>query len=99
SGYGYSGGRARCFAFWQEFSKCYASADTPSQCTSQVEDYIECLHHRKEIARAFEIKEQHMKNVAHQNKESRKVAQVLSEGVITNVGLISKREDEGSTKE
>ncbi|EJT49025.1 hypothetical protein A1Q1_01936 [Trichosporon asahii var. asahii CBS 2479] len=68
SGYGYSGGRTRCFMFWQEFSKvgdtvstaltsqCYAGADEPSQCIAQKEDYMECLHKTKEIERAQEIK-------------------------------------------
>lgn len=54
-------GRTRCFAFWQEFSKvieiglteadyqCYAGADSPKDCLNQKEDYLECLHHTKEV--------------------------------------------------
>jgi len=73
---------------WQEFSKCYASADTPAQCTAQSEDYLECLHHTKEIARARTIKTHFIQKQAHEGKEGRKVAEVLSEGVIMGVGLI-----------
>lgn len=32
-----------------DFQKCYANADTPSQCTLPKEDYLECLHHTKEV--------------------------------------------------
>lgn len=42
-------GRGRCFHFWQEFSKCYASADFPTQCNAERDDYLECLHHTKEV--------------------------------------------------
>jgi NADH dehydrogenase (ubiquinone) Fe-S protein 5 len=49
SGFGLKGGRGRCFPFWQEFAKCYASADHPEDCRLQYEDYQECLFHRKEV--------------------------------------------------
>lgn len=42
-------GRGRCFHFWQEFNKCYATADAPQQCLDQRDDYLECLHHTKEV--------------------------------------------------
>lgn len=29
--------------------QCYAHADPPQECKLQVEDYLECLHHRKEV--------------------------------------------------
>nr|XP_019006274.1 NADH dehydrogenase (ubiquinone) Fe-S protein 5 [Kwoniella mangroviensis CBS 8507]OCF69735.1 NADH dehydrogenase (ubiquinone) Fe-S protein 5 [Kwoniella mangroviensis CBS 8507] len=41
-------GRTRCFPLWQEFSKCYASAEKPVDCVAQKDDYMECLHHTKE---------------------------------------------------
>ncbi|CAE6431267.1 unnamed protein product [Rhizoctonia solani] len=90
SGFGYTGGRSRCFPFWQEFAKCYANADAPSECRAQSEDYLECLHHTKEIARAKTIKAHFVQTQAHQGKEGRKVADILSEGVIVGVGLINK---------
>jgi hypothetical protein len=29
--------------------QCFAKADTPSECKLQAEDYLECLHHSKEV--------------------------------------------------
>ncbi|KAF8911223.1 hypothetical protein CPB85DRAFT_1304298 [Mucidula mucida] len=55
SGFSYSGGQPRCFAFWQEFQKCYASADIPTQCRLQGEDYLECLHGKKAAARQAKV--------------------------------------------
>lgn len=42
-------GRNRCYTFWQEFHKCYALADKPEECVLQRDDYLECLHHSKEV--------------------------------------------------
>lgn len=50
SGYGFKGGPSRCFSFWQEFQKCYAQAEGPSDCVAQSDDYLECLHHGKEVS-------------------------------------------------
>jgi len=71
-----------------EFAKCYAAADTPSQCSYQADDYLECLHHKKEIARAKQIKAHFIQKQQHENKEGSKVAEILAEGVIGSVGLI-----------
>ena len=30
-------------------SQCYAQTDVPSQCAPQADDYLECLHHTKEV--------------------------------------------------
>ncbi|KAI6148670.1 hypothetical protein BKA82DRAFT_4140389 [Pisolithus tinctorius] len=94
SGFGYTGGRSRCFAYWQEFSKCYSQADAPSQCRVQADDYLECLHHTKEIERAKAIRAEFIKQAEHQAKEGRKVADLLADGVIVSVGLIQR--DRGS---
>ncbi|KAG8982700.1 hypothetical protein FRB94_009909 [Tulasnella sp. JGI-2019a] len=103
SGYGYSGGTARCHPFWLEFSKCWASADAPSQCANQADDYMECLHHKKEIARAQEVKAHFIKKQLHENKEGKKVADIVADGVIGSVGLIPREgpkdgEDKSKTK-
>ena len=29
--------------------QCYVRADAPQECKLQAEDYLECLHHRKEV--------------------------------------------------
>ncbi|KDQ09590.1 hypothetical protein BOTBODRAFT_137553, partial [Botryobasidium botryosum FD-172 SS1] len=88
SGYGYTGGRSRCFPLWQEFAKCYAQTDNPSDCVAASKDYTECLHHTQEIARARAVKTHFIEKAAHQTKEGRKTADILSEGVIVGVGLI-----------
>ncbi|TFY70940.1 hypothetical protein EVG20_g2063 [Dentipellis fragilis] len=100
SGFSYTGGRSRCFAYWQEFSKCYAQSDTPTECRLQADDYLECLHHTKEIARAKAIKLEFIKKAQHQAKEGRKVADVLADGVIVGVGLIEREKsgDAGHAK-
>eukprot|EP00277_Geminigera_cryophila_P013904 CAMPEP_0179439108 /NCGR_PEP_ID=MMETSP0799-20121207/22752_1 /TAXON_ID=46947 /ORGANISM="Geminigera cryophila, Strain CCMP2564" /LENGTH=79 /DNA_ID=CAMNT_0021221217 /DNA_START=20 /DNA_END=259 /DNA_ORIENTATION=+ len=51
SGFGSNGGPGRCYAFWDQFSECLKTADTPMTCKLAHEDYLECLHHKKEIAR------------------------------------------------
>ena len=49
SGFGINGGKGRCFPFWQEFAKCHMQADTPEECALPLEDYKECLFHKKEV--------------------------------------------------
>jgi hypothetical protein len=50
-------GPSRCFPFWQELLSCYvvnSSDDDDSgkkKCVPAMEDYYECLHHRKEVRR------------------------------------------------
>lgn len=48
-------GPSRCFPFWQELLACYVvntSGDDDSgkkKCAPALEDYYECLHHKKEV--------------------------------------------------
>jgi hypothetical protein len=48
-------GPTRCFPFWQEVMACYvinSSVDDNKavwKCHEQLEDYLECLHHAKEV--------------------------------------------------
>lgn len=42
-------GPSRCFSFWQEFRKCYINAESPAECKFAKDDYLECLHHTKEV--------------------------------------------------
>lgn len=50
-----STGVGRCFPFWQEVLGCYVvntSAEDDSgkkKCALALEDYYECLHHKKEV--------------------------------------------------
>jgi len=48
-------GVSRCFPFWQEVLACYVvntnSEDDSGKkkCVPVLEDYYECLHHKKEV--------------------------------------------------
>ena len=50
-----STGPSRCFPFWQDVLACYVvntSTEDDSgkkKCSPVLEDYYECLHHRKEV--------------------------------------------------
>ena len=51
-------GPSRCFPFWQDVLACYVvntSTDDISgakKCVPVLEDYYECLHHKKEVSQA-----------------------------------------------
>ncbi|KAK1921400.1 hypothetical protein DB88DRAFT_500629 [Papiliotrema laurentii] len=90
SGYGLNGGRSRCFEHWQEFQKCYARAETKGECTLQKEDYLECLHRTKEIARAKEIKAHYLQKQAHESKNQREYAEKAATGIVVGLGLVEK---------
>jgi hypothetical protein len=38
-----------------EFLKCYASAEHPNECVGPRSDYMECLHHKKEVPFTFSL--------------------------------------------
>ncbi|KAF9447741.1 hypothetical protein P691DRAFT_775902 [Macrolepiota fuliginosa MF-IS2] len=92
SGFGFSGGRSRCFTYWQEFQKCYAGTDDPKSCATQYFDYFECLHHPKELARAKAIEQEFLRKAQSVAKEGRKVADVLAEGTTVGLGIIQQAE-------
>eukprot|EP00035_Acanthoeca_spectabilis_P020270 m.431971 g.431971 ORF g.431971 m.431971 type:complete len:89 (+) comp17374_c0_seq1:182-448(+) len=58
SGYGVSGGKGRCYKFWQDFMDCMKRDDRSIACKAQAMDYEECLHHKKEYERRATISEQ-----------------------------------------
>ncbi|CAN8062798.1 unnamed protein product [Agarophyton chilense] len=68
SGVGVNGGTGRCYPFWLEFTKCMADADLPVDCKAFREDYVECLHHDKEVERrtaiAAELNRRRLKEIA-----------------------------------
>jgi hypothetical protein len=49
-------GVSRCFPFWQEYMACYVinqndpEARKQGVCVPRLEDYYECLHHKKEVS-------------------------------------------------
>jgi len=55
SGYGAYGGTGRCYKFWTILRDCVNENTDKSVCKPAGEDYIECLHHKKEFDRINEI--------------------------------------------
>ncbi|KAK3327722.1 hypothetical protein B0T19DRAFT_400558 [Cercophora scortea] len=94
SGYGLHGGPGRCFPFWQELLACYVvntSADDDSgkkKCGPVLEDYYECLHHKKEAARVKALQAAYRKAEAEGSRETAPNA-----GQIRNLGLLSREDD------
>ena len=42
--------QGRCYPFWMEFAKCMSDAEHPKMCVNAKDDYMECLHHKKEVS-------------------------------------------------
>ncbi|CDS14386.1 hypothetical protein LRAMOSA06555 [Lichtheimia ramosa] len=95
SGFGLDGGRGRCFHFWQEFNKCYASADFPQQCLAQRDDYLECLHHTKEFARVTRIKAEELK----QAEKKMKLKEAANAAATSNMARLNIVDDKQQTIE
>ncbi|XP_068662255.1 NADH dehydrogenase [ubiquinone] iron-sulfur protein 5-B isoform X1 [Aristolochia californica] len=49
SGWGITGNKGRCYDFWTDFSECMSRCREPKDCALLREDYLECLHHAKEV--------------------------------------------------
>ncbi|ORY22121.1 hypothetical protein BCR39DRAFT_552149 [Naematelia encephala] len=88
SGFGYRGGPARCHIFWQEFLRCQALASEREDCVLTRDDYLECLHRTKEIARAKEIKAHFIEKQIQETHDKRQAAEKAASGVIVSLGLI-----------
>ncbi|KAG0228577.1 hypothetical protein B0O80DRAFT_440745 [Mortierella sp. GBAus27b] len=94
SGYGYGGGRSRCYPFWQEFHKCYALADKPEECVLQRDDYLECLHHSKEAIRTKTIQDEQWKQKEKRAKEaaeSKKKADSTSASNVPRLNVVEEK--------
>ncbi|CAG7923792.1 unnamed protein product [Penicillium olsonii] len=93
SGYGNNGGRSRCYPFWQEVLGCYVvnSGEGESgkkKCVPALEDYHECLHHRKEALRTMKMQAAYRKaEAAHPRENAPKAEQIRS------LGLLGKEEE------
>ncbi|KND88560.1 NADH dehydrogenase [ubiquinone] iron-sulfur protein 5-B, partial [Tolypocladium ophioglossoides CBS 100239] len=94
SGYGMHGGVGRCFPFWQEVMACYVintSAEDDSgkkKCAPVLEDYYECLHHKKEHARALAMQAAYARAETATPRDNAPSARQ-----IRNLGLLGKEED------
>ncbi|KAJ7211158.1 hypothetical protein GGX14DRAFT_363007 [Mycena pura] len=81
-------GPSRCSAYWQEFTKCYASVTSPKQCGPQRDDYLECVHRTKEVPRNAALEVAFERQLAQDLKEHKKELDAQADGVPTRVGLI-----------
>ncbi|EFW20223.1 hypothetical protein D8B26_003348 [Coccidioides posadasii str. Silveira] len=93
SGYGTSGGPSRCFPFWQKLLACYVvnsgeGENGKLKCVPVMEDYYECLHHKKEAARTRALQNAYRKALAAHPRENVPRAEQIS-----SLGLLGKEED------
>ncbi|KAL2759254.1 hypothetical protein ACRALDRAFT_1075463 [Sodiomyces alcalophilus JCM 7366] len=92
SGYGTHGGPSRCFPFWQEVLACYATNNATEEyvkktgkCGAALEDYYECLHHKKEAARTRALQAAYRKvATATEREESPSVGHIRSLGTLAD---------------
>ncbi|KAJ9125748.1 hypothetical protein QFC24_002532 [Naganishia onofrii] len=82
------------YSLVSDITVCYAGAEDPQECVLQKEDYLECLHRSKEIARAKEIKQHFLQTQAHELGDARKAADVAAKGVIVSLGLVKPITDD-----
>ncbi|BDD60746.1 hypothetical protein MAP00_005845 [Monascus purpureus] len=89
SGYGVKGGPSRCFPFWQEVLGCYVvnsgdGDEGKKKCGAALEDYYECLHHRKEALRTMKLQAAYRKaEAAHPRELEPKPEQIRSLGLLS----------------
>lgn len=94
SGYGLTGGVSRCFPFWQEVLACYVVNTTEEndsgkkKCAPVLEDYYECLHHRKEMSRVSKLQKAYRESELANPREHTPTV-----GQIRNLGLLGKEDD------
>ncbi|KAK5108746.1 hypothetical protein LTR62_007893 [Meristemomyces frigidus] len=99
SGYGLTGGPSRCFPFWQEVLACYVvntNAEDDSgkhKCKPVLEDYYECLHHKKEFFKTYSLQAAYRKR---ESQTSRDLAP--SAGEIRGLGLLDRKDEEVNIK-
>jgi len=55
--YGAHGGVPRCAEFWIDFHNCMQTASDGRACAPAQADYMECLHHGKELKRIQEVQD------------------------------------------
>ncbi|KAF2686003.1 hypothetical protein K458DRAFT_416364 [Lentithecium fluviatile CBS 122367] len=99
SGYGLAGGPSRCFPFWQEVLACYVT-NTNSEddsgkvkCQPVLEDYYECLHHKKEAARTLALQAAYRKAEANIKRDD-----APSAGEIRRLGVLDAPLEEKNLK-
>ncbi|CAG8478596.1 12919_t:CDS:2 [Acaulospora morrowiae] len=66
-------------------------ADSPQECTLQLEDYIECLHNKKEKARAKAIKAEELRQIKKRREEeaaARKYTDSAAKSNVARLGIV-----------
>ncbi|KAF2136148.1 uncharacterized protein K452DRAFT_292649 [Aplosporella prunicola CBS 121167] len=113
SGYGLNGGPSRCFSFWQEVLACYVTNSSEdntagkAKCLGPLDDYYECLHHKKEYAKAFAMQSAYRQAEAAGNgrpADAPKPSEVRSLGLLEGApetknvsrGWFGRRESNGA---
>ncbi|KAL2001720.1 hypothetical protein VTN02DRAFT_1360 [Thermoascus thermophilus] len=96
SGYGLNGGPSRCFAFWQELLGCYVvnageGEAGKKKCLPALDDYYECLHHKKEILRTKKMQAAYRRAEATHPRENAPKAEE-----IRSLGLLKKKDETAS---
>jgi len=95
SGYGLNGGPSRCFPFWQEVLACYVvntNAEDDSgkkKCLPVLEDYYECLHHKKEAAKILTLQNEFRRREMAAPRDNAPNA-----GQIRSLGLLDVKTEE-----
>ncbi|KAG9286469.1 hypothetical protein G9A89_014635 [Geosiphon pyriformis] len=71
-------------------------ADFPEECLLQRDDYFECLHHTKELARARKIRaeeERQQKLRKEEEAKSRRAADSAAKSNVFRLGIIESTEN------
>ncbi|KAH7555414.1 hypothetical protein BM1_07037 [Bipolaris maydis] len=90
---------SRCFPFWQEVLACYTTntnAEDDSgkaKCAPVLEDYYECLHHKKEAARTLALQAAYRKAEANIKRDD-----APSAGEIRRLGVLDAPLEEKNLK-
>ncbi|KAK7181233.1 NADH:ubiquinone oxidoreductase 11.5kD subunit [Paraphaeosphaeria sporulosa] len=90
---------SRCFPFWQEVLACYVTNTSPEsdagkiKCQPVLEDYYECLHHKKEAARTLALQAAYRKAEANIKRDD-----APSAGEIRRLGVLDAPLEEKNLK-
>ncbi|CCX30230.1 hypothetical protein FPQ18DRAFT_354247 [Pyronema domesticum] len=96
SGFGLNGGPGRCFPYWQDLLSCYiintanSEEDGRWKCVPQKADYVECLHHGKEIAKTKAIRAAYLRRAKDSGVGFVGTPEGGKPGDAKSVGVLSK---------
>jgi len=79
SGFGHRTILGRCYPLYMEFKEC-VSTDFGPKCKDLQEDYLECLHHKKEVNRFNALNETRRKKEAAGEPTPKLVSEQVASG-------------------